>query len=215
MLVIGTHSFKSQEDAKKYVRSLLSELGCCSSVKSRNLEVYSQLMELIKRHPDGESKIHNVVDFAIQYDKMNKAAFMLSIIRSDGEVDTISWIHCVTGKHKSPKDMLNSALRSTIGDQILAFKNNLQSTCCELCTKDTSDYHIDHVVQFVKLTTHFLKINGSPPTEFAPTTDGTNRSAFRMVDQEFSDAWSEYHKEHAVLRVLCKSCNLKREKHKI
>lgn len=215
MLVIGTHSFKSQEDAKKYIRSLLSEVGCCSSVKSKNGEVFNVFMELIKRHPDGESKIHDVVDFAIQYDKMNKTAFMLSIIRSDGEVQPISWIHCITGKHKSPKDMLNSALRSSIGDQILTFKSNMQSTCCEFCTKNTPDYHIDHVVQFIKLTTDFLKINESHPTEFAPTTDGTNRLTFRMEDQEFSDAWSEYHKEHAVLRVLCKSCNLKREKYKI
>ncbi len=66
VVVIGKTTFNSQENAKKYIRSLLSEVGCCSSVKSKNEEIFNVFMDLIKRHPDGESKIHDVVDFTIQ-----------------------------------------------------------------------------------------------------------------------------------------------------
>jgi hypothetical protein len=48
------------------------------------------------------------------------------------------------------------------------------------------------------------------PTEFSSATDGTYRTVFAYKNKEFADAWVKYHAEHAILRVLCKTCNLKR-----
>ena len=215
MLLIGTNTFKSQKEAIEHYRKLFTDVGCCISVKSKNQSIYHELMELIQRHPDGQAKIHNVVDFTVQKDWLNKSAFKLSIVRNNNETCSIAWRTCITGKSKSTKELLSSALRYTIGNQIFDFKNKLQQTSCEFCSQVTCDYHIDHVVHFAKLTSDFMGTCDAVPQEFATASDGSNRLAFKAQDQDFSDAWSEYHKQHAVLRVLCKTCNLKREKYSI
>jgi len=60
------------------------------------------------------------------------------------------------------------------------------------------------------LVSNFLALRPDHPIKF---DDGpTNAAVFRAKDAQFARAWSNYHAQHAVLRVVHKRCNLTRAK---
>ena len=208
-LTIGERLFKSQTEATTHVRGLLHKVGCCESVKNSDSTVFKELVELIKRHPDGQDKTWGVVDFKVQHDLLNKKAYMLVLVRSTGEEESISWRCCISGKGYSSHQELMRAMRHSISEQIIAFRNSISRFWCEECDKATSEPHIDHIIHFAKLVKDFHKENTLPiPSLFEKAIDGRT---FRIEDIDYATAWKKYHKETATLRMLCKSCNLSRE----
>ena len=67
------------------------------------------------------------------------------------------------------------------------------------------------MILFKNLYDDFLSQNTlTIPTEFDNTY--FNSAMFKDIDKEFKNSWSNYHKNHALLRCLCSSCNLTRSK---
>lgn len=212
---IGEHKFTSQKDALQYVRDLLSKIGICQSIKNETKH-YSDIYTLVQNHPDFIAKCKNLHDFRIIKNKLNKNALELNIINEDGSIEDISWHSCVTGKPKTYKQELLSALRYSIDYQIKNYKDNVLFYKCMLCDKECSkDFHIDHIIHFDKLVKDFHKsINIVPPNEFDNADDNTNRRKIKSIDRAYKKMWQEYHLQNAILRVTCKTCNLKRPKYK-
>ena len=214
--VIGNKSYKSKSEAEKYVRDLIKMIGVCSSVKHSDPESFNELKLVINNHPNKE-KIKDVIDFRIVMNKLNKNAFELNIIKDDGTIEDISWKMCISGKEKTNKQQLQSAYRYSIDDQIYNYKQSVSLTYCSLCHNVCNilgGAQIDHVIHFEKLYIDFQnEINMEPPIEFDDAPDGSNRHIFKMRDIDYDIAWQEYHKKNAKLRVLCRDCNLKREKY--
>ena len=212
-------SFTSIKSAQDHVRNLMKEIGVCASVKKRDVQYFERVLAIARRHPNS-SKLHGVCDFAIAYNKLSRSALEVIIIKEDGTTEDISLLNkCITCKLDTQKASLASAFRYSIDDQIKAFRKQATATQCELCncvlSAHSSLVHVDHTVHFEQLVADFLSTYGQPlPTTFVNSPDDTHRHAFAPSDQQVSNAFYDYHKEHALLRLVCSSCNLSRPKWK-
>lgn len=83
---------------------------------------------------------------------------------------------------KKSKDMTNQLYRDLIYPQIRQFKKDVVDWECATCHTTTQPFHIDHTYPFKKLLED-------------------------CIDKE---NWIQYHKERAILQVLCANCNLKK-----
>jgi hypothetical protein len=213
--IIGDKSFKTKTDAENYVRELIKTIGVCNSVIT-SPELFNELMAIVNNHPN-KNKIKNIIDFRIINNKLNKNALELNIIKEDGTIEDISWKSCISGKHKTHKQQLQDAYRYSVDEQIYNYKQSVPLDYCSLCCNECIMFggvQIDHVIHFEKLYRDFQnQINIEPPVDFDEASDGSNRRMFKKCDSDYEIAWQEYHKKNGVLRVLCRDCNLKREKY--
>ena len=198
----------SKNQKLAYYRKLIYDIGLCLSLKTNHNDVYHQLMELFKNHPEYPSKFENVVDVAIVENKLIKKYFELQLIKSDGRIDNVSYKACI---YKQSKDSnLKNAMRYAIINQILEYRNTCDKLVCEMCRSE-QNIQIDHVIQFKQLYNNFLLQNTVPvPTQF--DDNYYNSAMFKDDDFNFENSWYEYHKNHCILRCLCSKCNLTRNK---
>lgn len=213
---IGNNTFKTKDDAENYVRDLIISIGMCDSVKSLSLEIFNELLDILQCHPN-KDKVADIIDIRIIKNKLNSKAFEINILKSDNMYEDISWRICVSGLHKTHKQELLSALRYSIDEQIYHYKQSVSIDTCTLCSElcnVNGGTHVDHVVHFEKLINDFHTIcNIRVPITFDNATDGSNRRRFKDEDYEYATEWQKYHKNNAILRILCSECNLKREKY--
>jgi len=199
---------KTQKQLKECVRKTLDKIGVCSSIKQFYPDEWEGFMFLFRRHSDYPDKFHGLSDIQIRYNPIFRTQLETIIVKNNGDEDDVSLLNnCITGK---PKDNLTIAMRNAIYPQIQEFK--LHSVMeCVLC-HCTTNIHIDHYQpQFVDLTTAFLQDwNGLLPNTFEQ--NDCHSKIFTHADTDFELKWIAYHRSHAVLRVLCKTCNLSRKK---
>jgi len=199
---------KTQKQLKECVREKIDKIGICSSIKQFYPEEWEGFMYLFKRHIDYPEKFNGLTDIKISNNPAYKTQLEAIIIKNNGDEDNVSVLNnCITGK---PKDNLTIAMRNSIYPQIEEFKINSIMECV-LCS-DTKNIHIDHYEpQFVDLKTEFL----NNWEELLPNTFEQNKShskIFTNIDNYFEQKWIEFHRTNAILRVLCKKCNLSRKK---
>ena len=208
LIEVGGIPFTSKNSLEEYVRALLKSIGVCKSVRAVNVDHYNFLLDLFGRHPRYPEKIYGITDISITTNIIRPQYLTTNIVRDGGVEEDISWVNCVKG---SGKDSFKSALRVAITDQILAFRKG-QPLICALCgIADADEYHVDHITHFEQLVCEFiLHTPLTKPTLFQSGHD--NRKTFRIDDKEYEDAWKVFHESNASLRILCRSCNLKRPK---
>jgi hypothetical protein len=204
---VGGIQFTSKRRLEEYVRALLKSIGVCTSVRANNIEHYNFLIDLFRRHPRYPEKIYGITDISITSNIMRPQYLTTNIVRDSG-VEDISWVNCVTG---SGTDSFKSALRVAVTDQIITFRNSQQLICNTCGRTDEGEYHVDHIIHFEHLVCEFIQHTTlTQPALFDSGPD--NRKQFRHNDKEYEDAWKTFHASHATLRILCRSCNLKRPK---
>ena len=205
--------FKTQKDLKKHFQNIIDKIGICESVKSNYPTDYLDLCDVFERHPNYPKKFIGFNDIKINYNPVYKTILDVYIIKQNGEIDDVSVLKsCITGK---PKNKLQIAMRLSIQPQITEFKNKQNKYVCEICGK-TDKIEIDHHSEnmpFAKLYQDFMKINTMPIPELFDNTEG-HLKCFRNVDNVFEESWVKYHKENAILRMLCMGCNRSQPKYK-
>ena len=207
-------TYKSQTDFKKYAIELIyKKIGLCENIKDHIY--YDELLDLLKRHPNYKTKTEYMINLAIRKGKPNISSLAVWIIKSNNKPDEdISWAkNCINSKNNSKQFELNSALRSSIQQQIMNYKNSTSHKCVK-CNINAD--HVDHINHFELLTDMFLKKYNKNliPSDFDDMTDGSGRRCFKSKDNIFEKEWQEFHKNNAKLRILCKKCNLTRPKYK-
>jgi 5-methylcytosine-specific restriction endonuclease McrA len=212
-IIIGDQTFKTQKQLKEYIQSIFKELDLTESIKDKNIKYFEFLKLLCERHPQKDEKLKNFKDFKINRDSLNKKAFSLFIINNDNTETIISWIVCISGKDINPLTLFSSCLRNEIFYQINDFKETVDLSICTLCTKLTTEIHIDHIIHFSKLVDDFISINKIkiPNNYLKPLNSFILK--FNSEDQWIGDLFKEYHLNNASLRVLCAKCNLTRTKY--
>ena len=211
--------YKTQGEFEKYVKKIIyDDIGYCNDIKNTYPDKYQILIKILERHPEFDSKTANMCNLKLVYDTLNKRALKILIIKKDAEID-ISWKCAITGKHKSKKQELMSAMRSTIDKQIYQFKEKNRNSCCEICGNNERlqvDHNDSKNSAFDELVYNFVNENKDIkiPDEFGELNDDTHRRCFLEKDNTFRDKWIEYHLHHASLRMLCRSCNINRPKTK-
>lgn len=103
-----------------------------------------------------------------------------------------------------------SAMRSSIDEQIYLFRKENEQRC--VFCDSVNELQVDHEIHFDTIATNFIDSVGieNIPKTFGNTDDGTNRKCFLEIDDNFKNEWTDYHRKHATLRMLCKKCNLTR-----
>ena len=207
---IGDKHFTTKKTLEEYTRNLIATIGICPSIRIRNIDDYNFFINLFRRHPKYPEKIYNICDIQIVRNKVNSNYLEVNIVKGDGSIDDISWRNCISG---AERDKFKCALRMSINEQIQQFRNTCSNECAICKTLDADEYHVDHENHFEEILYEFLQTTQkNKPTIFQNTND--NRKSFTLDDKEYEDEWKLFHKNNAHLRLLCRSCNLKRIKWK-
>ncbi len=207
---IGDKHFTTKKSLEEYTKNIITNIGCCSSIKNNHIHHYNFFVNLFTRHPKYPEKIYNMCDISIVRNKVNPKYLELNIIKDDGSIDDISWRSCVSG---AEKDKFKCAMRFAINEQIRHFRSTSNNQCAICNTSEADEYHVDHENHFEGLLCEFLQTTQkTKPTIFQNTYD--NRKSFTKDDIDYEDEWKSFHQNKALLRLLCRSCNLKRPKWK-
>ena len=160
--------------------------------------------ELITRHPHyDEWELSNPMRFKISKDGWGNKNF--SLLTADKEWFQFSYRKCVANKSKSHNARTNviSACRVAVYDQIRNFRDNNEHICdvCELPTlKPDVDHHFEKIT-FQKILNNFVA--NKSYTDYKLIKDDRGHHLNELDKKE----WQDYHREHAILRLLCKSCH--------
>ena len=210
-------TYKTQTEFELFVKKIIyDDIGVCDDIKNTYTSHYITLIEILKRHPDFIYKTINMCNIKIIKDPWNTSGLKILIINTDTSEIDISWKCAITGKHKSEKNELMSAMRSSVDEQIFQFrKKNVVK--CVLCD-NTDKLHVDHIIHFDEIVFNFINIMKSTnieiPNNFGETDDNTHRRCFLETDNNFKNYWINYHSENASLQMLCQHCNLTKTKTK-
>jgi len=208
MALKSPDDFETIKELKEYTRVLIDGMRVCSSLKTRHPYAYIYFRELFQRHPDKEKKkTDRIVD--IRIDRYPKGDYQFTVIWDDMNSDTISWTACVRQKPRTYLQKLNQALRNAVGDQMTDFRIKHHRETCSFCGTSEA-LSVDHIVHFAKLVYDFIKIHGAAPTELGK--NHIQQDCFKEEDSVYEKAWSDYHRNHAELRILCMPCNMNRER---
>jgi hypothetical protein len=182
-------------------------------------EDYSLFLEVAKQHKRrGWYMSGGVKEFRCS------SGNALQVVRNDGQVLDLSYSKCVT---KKEVDKLTAAMRTAIVMQIKDFKarhfeadvTRCSNPRCKTAATPLTDAtcHIDHDNEFIKLKEDFMtsELKKNIPKSFEINkNDGVYRkNAIMFKDNNeahkaFKERWQEYHLRHAVLKVVCRTCNL-------
>jgi hypothetical protein len=188
---------------KEYYKDLIYKIGLCNSVKSLNEDYYNDFMKLFTNHPEYPEKVKYVVDIKILRNKLNPNHRELNLVKSNGDIDAISYTSCCVLKQDKHKN-LKQAMRHCIYPQIAEYKTTA-TMVCELCGS-TDRIEIDHHTnKFQQLFLDFIGENPVLPTSFDNTY--YNSPCFKDIDYDWAMKWYDYHKSKAILRPLCRCCN--------
>jgi len=207
----GNRSFPSQKEAKAYVSNLVNnEIGFCDSVRTFKPEYFEPLDDILKNHPNYEEKSSKMTDIKVV--KNRNGHKETHLFNDDGEETDISWADCaITGKEKTPEQLLTKSMRTSVDPQIIDYRNTATAICV-FCAK-TKNLHVDHEKLFVEIKNDFLEImkeqNENIPTKFRDY-ERWNLKCFLEENHEFEQKWKDYHLKEATLRILCQHCNLGR-----
>ena len=197
--------FKTQNEAKKHIRSIIQELPYGEVEKPEILK------KILMFHIKYEEKMELFKCFIIEQDLYKNKR--IRIIKTDNSSDTISYAQCCKTLEQQKKEQdslfnLATSMRVAIKPQISEFrKNNIKY--CSLCKNSNIILHVDHIYEFNLLMKDFLKDNMKYPTNFNKNKE-SSETIFKPEDIDFENKWVEYHKQKATLRILCASCNKKR-----
>lgn len=205
--------FNTQTSLKKYFSEIINRIGICDSVKAKHPSEFLDFCEVFKRHSNYPNKFIGFIDIKIAYSKEFKNQLVVYIKKENGTIDDVSVLNnCITGK---PRDNLKIAMRVAIQPQIDEYKKNNCIKVCELCQEHNHieiDHHSDKS-PFAKLYSCFMEINELPiPIEFYDTKG--HMKCFKTTDCNFEESWIQYHKENAILRILCRRCNTSQPRYK-
>lgn len=205
--------FKTQSSLKNYFREVINKIGVCESVKTKYPQEYMDFCQVFTRHSEYPDKFFGFVDVKINFNPVFNNQLVVYIIKNNGDIDDVSVLNnCITGKSRNN---LKIAMRVSIQPQIDEYKNNNRIKVCELCGEHNRieiDHHSEKM-PFEKLYIDFMEINKLHiPTSFNDTK--SHMKCFKEEDYCFEEKWIQYHKDNAILRMLCKTCNTSQKKYK-
>lgn len=212
-------TLNSQQKVKNYTKNVIDEIGICDDIKNKYPQHYNYFTTfLFPRHPAYPERFIDMVNAGIKNNDVFTKYKEVYLIKKNNEIDIISVMNkCVTGKNS---DNLTKAMRYSIVDQIVGYRNMQDKRVCVKCGS-TDDIQVDHhKLLFIELKNNFINqyVNNvsseslTLPIEF--DSNDFNGKVFKSSDKNFEDKWNEYHKNNATLRLLCQKCNLSRNKKK-
>lgn len=223
-IVMGSLSFKSVTQAKKFISDKLSSLPVGPVPAEEN----HWLQALVQNHHNPEKQLRDVLSFVIVNTgrgfSMNINKCFAAVTDPVKEPISFSYKNNYIITPDPPKELIADVFRFEIKDQVNemtneAFRSGETVRCAvtgqELLRKDV---HVDHNfdgdnVTFQDLLNEFLLQQGltKKDCEEMKLVSGTHgRKTF--ADRTFAQRWFDFHKERAVLRFTHKTENMSGKK---
>ncbi len=211
-IIIGNKEFKTIKELKAFTKQLLKNRGVCEINRSDN--DFNFFIDLYFRKPSNMINIENkdkIQKFKIGLNpiKKDEPNHMLIIINNKEYV--FSWNKCCEAKNTEDDTKLKEACRSSIEEQTRdCWINNI---CCNNCKKPKQNgFQVDHINEFSNIFNEFidsttLKI----PINF-DSDPYTSQYIFKKDDNNFKQSFQIYHKENALLQLLCIDCHKEKTK---
>jgi len=183
----------------------------------------SLLVEIVRPQPQWTQRSDSIRAFRVlRGDKRRAFALRLQVRLATNRWLTISWRASILSEFPTARLQacpVRAAMRQSIRRQVCAFRRSAQvgsALSCRICHRQDRSlvYHVDHdTPTFAALVQTFLAEARNAIECPGPLTIqyGRNgRRAFPPEANRFARRWREFHQEQAVLRILCRSCNLRR-----
>jgi len=172
------------------------------------------IFAVLDRHHQAERKIGCGVR-SFRVDAMAYGTRGFAIIRDDGSETDFSFMVCVTPTNKWSD--IQQAYRITVEAQVLSFRDSAFSMAsavvCPLTgrsiTKDESD--VDHIAPntFLFLLKKFANVIGVKPEDLPIGDSEDGLIGRRISNPSVEQAWLEFHKANAKLRMISKEAHRK------
>lgn len=189
-----------------------------------NIDYYFVYDTLLK-HPQASVKIGAGVDyFYVQRSKWKFNQFNFMIKRVDGTDVDFSFNKCI---QKAPvaKRNWNIIFREIVKSQIDDFRNKAfevvgskdKFLCSQTGLKFKKIYsHVDHVfpLTFESIYLEFIEQNNLKLDDILLTEDLGTSETVKIIDEDIRNSFFSFHKERAVLRIVCSSANLQAKRTK-
>jgi len=212
---IGELEFKTKKESENYTRDIINNLGCC--IISKDHIYFSFFDNLILNHPECNDKKGIGIDyFYIELNPINKRYYQTMIKRLDGSKIDFSWVYCCQFKIRTTSDDLLRAMREAIHYYTNEYKQKQGKLICNFCKTENEpneNYHVDHDnPSFKILKDNFLQLTEKQiPVSFGDCKN-YYLTIFKDEDKDFKNDWIEYHNKNCNFQILCKSCNLRKNK---
>lgn len=181
--------FKSKKACSIKMRELIYSIGVTSKVTDELLLTY------IKQHPRWVG-----TDAGIERDGKYLRMYF-------APHDVISW-ESILKPPPNAKSLYTQALRTSIMEQTRSYKKSCTTIQCEWC-KSNTDIEVDHIYEFKNIVLDFEKKYNFP----IPVDYGRNEKYhICFKETEIEVAFQTFHQEIATYRLLCRPCNIGRNK---
>lgn len=217
--IFAGKSFRSKQSVLDYFKAYKQQ----KQIGDRMEEPYrSVMLSLLKTHPYYDELapfIRERTQIVIEMFKDDFASHF-ELVNEDGSKKVFSYLKC-DGRTKVNDHRKHAMhlMRDAITDQINEFKSvALQTTGVYLCNIDNkeidiAEVHVDHInahKTFKTIVNEFVTAyaNGDFKNVNISQNPIMNTARTHIIDADFIIAWSQYHRDHARLRILCRSHNL-------
>lgn len=184
------------------------------------------LLHLFQHHEEWPEKSHGGVEGVRVY-KVAQGTACFHLVCGDGRIEDISFGHsikCVPSSRSAarmPQTLIDykNAARETIKPQTRAFRDTalLGFDTCPVTgeTLTETNVHVDHLapLTFDRLLRDFTAQRGVDPNGVEVGSQGGTVPFF--VDRDLAEAWADYHRTHAVLRLTSQQGNLRLPKERV
>jgi hypothetical protein len=204
--------FSSKTTAKNFFRSLRDRYADNVEITGEDSD---HLHALIACHSEAAGKIGSGIRaFSVSVDEEFGSTRHFVIRRTDGSSTDFSFLGCIDGRN--PRRDRLEAMRRAVEDQIITFRDSYFAGEAEqICPLrhipiTPVSYHVDHAPpeKFMALAERWFQLSGLVCLDVKITPPGDNQIVARMTDPEQTSSWVEFHRAHAVLRMLSPLGNL-------
>jgi hypothetical protein len=211
---IGKMGFKTKKECENYTRNIINDLGCC--IINKTDMYYTFFENLLKNHPEHDMKKGvGIKYFFIIPNRMDNKYYQTMIKRLDDSEIDFSWVYCCKFKERTENEDLIRSMRTAIKDDVIKYKQQQQLICnlCKITNESYENYHVDHNnPSFQILKDKFLQQTIKPiPTLFGDCKK-YKLTIFKKDDNDFKNDWVDYHNKNCNLQILCRNCNLRKNK---
>lgn len=190
------------------------EVGGPKDLTADDVDWFVHLIE--EMHPYASEKLARPVVGIKKYNRYGHQGDNLMLIYDDGSSLPFSWNKCCKGKASSDAVSIKTALRAAVQDQTSAVMDaafwDRDTIVCPMSGEliNRRQAHVDHAPpKFADLVSLWL-IDMGLELEQVPLADDPQGGAV-LPHGDVRSSWSDFHKRHAVLRVVSARWNTSAE----
>ncbi len=210
--IIGSFEFPTKKEATARIRDILHGAPLSEPLVGDDLALISAL---VTGHPDAAEKIGTGIR-SINVRIIEHGSRGFWITRTDGSVIDFSYRVCLDNALAGHRPRVLDALRRGIEDQVKEHRRRYFATTtgprCPLTDQPLrpDQAHVDHEhPTFAELAAIFIIAAGGDPG-LIPTRPAPNGIGHVLADPLHLQAWQDFHRAKATLRVIHRSANLAR-----